>query len=364
MNKLDALSRRGKGMQALVRLIKTAITGCGACLLIVSSTQLQFGGVTHALDEDILTGPNAVSAQMPEEISVTMPVEQPLDETLVLSMFPPEPIAEETVEIVYERPYLAVPDGWTGNAVTFDDDGNPLLYGNDLIPMTAKTDGGTPEKSARADDTYFSEDTLFIGNSLVVGMQKVGVIDTTYYANIGMSVKQFFEKPMFLDPDGSGKLVTTAEAVVREGDFRRVYLMFGINELGWPSSSAFIDYYSRLIDLILQVRPDAVIYVQGLLPMNEAVYISSTETPSEYFTNTRIAEYNEKLAALASRKQVVYLNPGEVIADENGILPADATTDGIHLNAAYIRRWAEYLYTHTVDDVDPALFYQTEEITE
>ena len=98
--------------------------------------------------------------------------------------------------------------------------------------------------------------------------------------------------------------------------------------------------------------------------MNEAVYAATADMPSEYFTNTRIAEYNEKLAALASRKLVVYLNPGEVMADENWILPADATTDGIHLNANYLRRWADYLYTHTVDDVDAALFYQNETITE
>jgi len=364
MNKLDAISRRSKGMRALVRLIKTAITGCGACMLIVSSTQLQFGGVTHALDDENLRGPNVFAAQTPEVVSMLMPTEQPLDEAAVLAMFPVEQPEAEPTEIVYERPSLAVPEGWTGNAVTFDNDGNPLLYGNAIPSMTAKTNGGTPDKSDRAEDTYFSEDTLFIGNSLVVGMQKVGVIDTTYYANIGMSVKQFFEKPMFLDPNGSGKLVTTAEAVVREGDFRRVYLMFGVNELGWPGSSAFFDYYERLIDLILNVRPDAVIYVQGLLPMNEAVYASSNEASSEYFNNARIAEYNEKLSALAFRKQVVYLTPGEVLADESGILPADATTDGIHLNGTYIRRWAEYLRTHTVEDVDPALFYQNETITE
>ncbi|MBR5870474.1 MAG: hypothetical protein IKZ09_05520 [Clostridia bacterium] len=364
MNKLDAISRRSKGMRTLVRLIKTAITGCGACLLIASSTQLQFGGVTYALDNDILSGPNAVPAQIPAEISVVPDNGIPLDEAYVLQMFPPEQPAEAVEPIVYERPYLAAPEGWVGNAVTFDGNGSPLLYGNALVSMTAKTSGGTPEKSARADDTYFSEDTLFVGNSLVVGLQKVGVIDTTYYANIGMSVKQFFEKPMFLDPNGSGKTVTTAEAVVREGDYRRVYLMFGVNELGWPGSSAFIDYYERLIDLILNVRPDAVIYVQGLLPMNEAIYQATADLPSDLFTNERIALYNEKLKALAARKQVVYLNPGEVIADENGILPADATTDGIHLNGTYIRRWAEYLYTHTVDDVDPALFYQAEAITE
>ncbi len=365
MNKLDAISRRSKGMQALVRLIKTAITGCGACMLIVSSTQLQFGGVTsYALDEETVSGPRSCAAQIPEAPGIMMHTEESLIEADVLALFPPEPVQTEPSEIIYERPSLEAPEGWTGNAITFDDDGNPLLYGAPIAAMTAKTKSGTPEKSDRAEDIYYSEDTLFIGNSLVVGMQKVGVIDTKYYANIGMSVKQFFEKPMFLSPDGTGKTVTTAEAVVRDGDFRRVYLMFGVNELGWPSSSAFIDYYETLIDLLLSVRPDAVIYVQGLLPMNEAVYAASTEDASEYFTNARIADYNEKLSALAARKSVVYLNPGEVLADETGSLPADATTDGIHLNATLIRRWAEYLRTHTVEDVDPALFYQTETITE
>lgn len=364
MNKLDAISRRSKSMRALVRLIKIAITGCGACVLIASSTHLQFGGVTHALDNEGAMGHNAVSAQMPEARGNMLQLQTPLDEGAMLALFPPEVPVAEPAEIVYERPGLQKPEGWSGNAITFTEDGEPLLYGNEIVPMTAKTVPGVPAATTRADDSYFADETLFIGNSLVVGMQKVGVIDTTYYANIGMSVKQFFEKPMFLAPDGTGKLVTTAESVVRDGDFRRVYLMFGVNELGWPSTAAFIDYYESVIDLLLNVRPDAVIYVQALLPMNEAVYIASTEEPSDCFNNERIALYNEKLAALAARKQVIYLNPGEVLADETGILPADATTDGIHLNGTYIRRWADYLYSHTVADVDPALFYQTEEATE
>ena len=363
MNKLDAISRRSKPMRALVRLIKIAITGCGACVLIASSTQLQFGGVTYALDNESM-GHNAVSAQMPEARGDRLQLQTPLDEAAMLALFPPEVPDEVQEEIVYERPCLQKPDGWSGNAVTFTEDGEPLLYGNEITPMTARTTPGIPAASKRVEDSYFAGETLFIGNSLVVGMQKVGVIDTTYYANIGMSVKQFFEKPMFLAPDGSGKLVTTAEAIVRDGDFRRVYLMFGVNELGWPSTTAFIDYYESVIDLLLHIRPDAVIYVQALLPMNEAVYLASTAEPADCFNNERIALYNEKLAALAARKQVVYLNPGEVIADETGILPADATTDGIHLNGTYIRRWADYLYSHTVADVDPALFYETEEITE
>ena len=357
-------------MRTLVRLIKSAITGCGACLLIASSTQLQFGGVTHALDNDILTGPNAVPAQVPAQISYVLDNELPLDEAAMLAMFPPEPMEEPITEPVYERPSLAVPEGWVGNAITFDGDGNPSLYGTEIASMTAKTVFGTPAASERAEDTYFSEDTLFIGNSLVVGMQKTAAINTTYYANIGMSVKQFFEKPMMIAPDGeknadgSPKIVTTAEALVRNNDFRRVYLMFGVNELGWVSTSTFIDYYETLIDLILNVRPDAVIYVQEMLPINEADYQAKNDPAHDYFNNARIATFNESIKALAARKSVVYLTPAEVLVDETGGLPASATTDGIHLNASYIRRWADNLYTHTVDDVDPALFYQPDEITE
>lgn len=356
-------------MRALVRFIKIAITGCGACMLIASSTQLQFGGMTYALDNEGLFGHNAVSAQIPEARGEMLQLQVPLDEDATVALFAVEEPSSEPAETVDERPGIQRPEGWVGNAITFDDNGDPLLYGAEILPMTAMTTPGVPAAAARVDDSYFAEDTLFIGNSLVVGLQKTAVIDTTYYANIGMSVKQFFEKPMFAAPNGAQNggapdLITTAEAIVREGDFRRVYLMFGVNELGWPGISAFIDYYETLIDLILNIRPDAVIYLQGLLPMNEAVYAASTAAPSEYFTNERIMLYNEKLAALAARKSVVYLNPGEAVADETGVLPAEATTDGIHMNASYIRRWADYLYTHTVDDVDFAQYPQGGELTE
>ena len=77
-------------------------------------------------------------------------MEQPLDEALVLSVFPPETPAEEIAEIVYERPYLAVPDGWTGNAVTFDDDGNIIseyVYSEDTGNVGANGSGSCIARS-------------------------------------------------------------------------------------------------------------------------------------------------------------------------------------------------------------------------
>ncbi len=361
MNKLDAISRRGKGTRALVRLIKIAITGCSACMLIASSSHLRLGGMTYALDDNsILTGPTAASVCTPEDQSKPLPFHAVLNEDEILSLFP----EEKPKPPVYERPSLSRPDGWTGNAVTTDTTGKHLLYGEAIPPRTGMTESCIPTVSGRVPSSYFSEDTVFIGNSLVVGMQKVSAIDTTYYATIGMSVNQFFDKPLVASPDGEKDkygapvFVSPAEALVRCDNFKRVYLMFGVNELGWSSITAFINQYEAIIDFILAVRADAVIYVQGLLPVNEAVYQSANATPLDCITNARIAQFNERLFTMAQRKQVVFLNPGEALADASGQLPANATADGIHLNGALLRKWADYLYTHTVEDVDPALFYE------
>ena len=36
------------------------------------------------------------------------------------------------------------------------------------------------------------------------------------------------------------------------------------------------------------------------------------------------------------------------LLDEDGALPADGSTDGVHLTKPYYKTWLEYLRTHTV----------------
>ena len=41
----------------------------------------------------------------------------------------------------------------------------------------------------------------------------------------------------------------------------------------------------------------------------------------------------------------------KTVSDENGALPADASTDGVHLNKAYCQKWLAYLKNHTVEGI-------------
>ncbi len=364
MNKLDAISQRSKRLRAAVRLIKTAITGVCACALIVTYTHLDRGSVTYAFD-DANHGATMSSSDLPtpnEREVPTVPAcsVAAMDEAAITAQFaPPEP---ETV--VYERPGLTAPEGYRGNIVTYNADGLLCIYGTPVTPMTAKTEGVIPAAQQAVADDYF-RDAVCIGNSLVVGMQKSGLLPTAFYANIGLNVRQFFEKPFIPSPDGatnedgSAMLVTAAEALARKDDFKKVYLMFGINELGWLDIGTFTDYYEAIIDTILTIRPDAVIYMQKILPINEAVYALGAD-PSEYYTNERISRFNAEIASIAQQKQVVLLDPGTAVADASGQLEATATADGIHLSGAYINRWKTYLATHTVPDVDISVFYEKE----
>jgi hypothetical protein len=51
---------------------------------------------------------------------------------------------------------------------------------------------------------------------------------------------------------------------------------------------------------------------------------------------------------LAAEKDAIYLNVGESVSDKRGVLPDEASSDGIHLNKKYCIKWEEYLRMHEI----------------
>jgi len=201
--------------------------------------------------------------------------------------------------------------------------------------------GALPESPAVSDD-YF-DDALFIGNSLVVALQKVYPLDTRFFATVGLNILHVFSQEIVTLPDGSTSTIFDALAVL---DYNKVYLMFGINELGFGTPGGFILYYNRLIDQILACAPHATVYVQSIIPIHE-----EKATNAGYNTaivnNTNIVSFNSALEQMCRDKGVCFVDVYDAFADANGSLPAESTPDGIHLNTADIYHWMEYLKTHT-----------------
>ena len=198
-------------------------------------------------------------------------------------------------------------------------------------------------ESSPVEDSYFS-DAVFIGDSRTVGFFLYsGLEGSTSYASQGLNVKAALTGQTVSQADGTK--ISVIDALRNNPQFSKVYIMLGLNELGWVNLDIFQDYYEQLIDAVREINPDAIIYVQSLLPVSQ----KKSESSSTY-NNTRVAMFNERVIAVAENKKAFYVNVAEAVEDENGYLPADVTADGVHLQKTACEQWLAYLKTHTVSE--------------
>lgn len=192
--------------------------------------------------------------------------------------------------------------------------------------------------SEPVDNSYF-DDAVFIGDSRTEGLiTNTGLSNTTAYTYKGLMVDTVFTKPVIR----RGENRVSVMDALKTTSFSKIYIMFGINENGWPYNDVFIHKYEEIIDAVREINPDAVIYVQEIMPVTNQV--SATHS---YIRNGKIAEFNRLLHQMAQEKQVYFIDTASAVAASDGSLPADAAFDGIHLKKDYCKKWLDYLKSHT-----------------
>lgn len=192
------------------------------------------------------------------------------------------------------------------------------------------------------EDDFFSN-SLFIGNSLVHGLWAFGGIKTgSWCAATSASVvnlDRVKNEAFWGDPEDAP---TVKEAIYR-GSFDKVYILLGINEIGFEPED-FIPIYSGLLDTIEYAHPNAEIYIMGLTPITE-----EKDACGYPFTMERIRSYNEALLKLAEERECWYVDLCEAMAGEDGFLEEEVSTDGVHFIQEKYPDWGEYLRTHYAD---------------
>lgn len=179
---------------------------------------------------------------------------------------------------------------------------------------------------------------LFIGDSRTVGIGKyAGIKDADFFASTGMSVYTLFTKKVDMT-DRKGVLL---EDLLAERKYDRIYLMLGINELGYNFDRT-VKTYGQAVDTLRALQPQAYIHIQANLHVTKEK--SSTDT---LFTNANIDRLNQALAQLADDRVVFYLDVNPAFDDEEGNLGADLTWDGVHLLSKHYKLWADWLLENT-----------------
>ena len=200
-----------------------------------------------------------------------------------------------------------------------------------------------PEGEAVEDDWF--ADAAFLGDSLTDGLLLYsGIKGADNLSYKGMTV-QTVRTDKVIRQDGAK--YTPLEALSRK-TYSKVYILLGVNELGWYNDQRFYDGYAQLVDLVREAQPDAQIYLQTLLPVT-----AEKSERHEWLKNEKIAVYNALIARLAEEKEVYLVDAHAALADENGVLPAGESTDGVHLTRSGYEIWADYLRRHTVAPETP-----------
>lgn len=190
-------------------------------------------------------------------------------------------------------------------------------------------------------EDYF-KDALFIGDSRIVGLSQYGNLDQAdFAAEVGLTVFRLFDKK-FLETDNSRKK-ETIEDLLKEKQYKKIYLMVGINELGTGDEERFQKAYREAVEKIETLQPDAVIFLQGLMHVTE-----KKSKAEKYINNEHINIRNNGIAQLADGKRVFYLDINPLYDDETGNLNPQFTGDGVHLKAQYYGAWRTYLMQYGI----------------
>lgn len=208
-----------------------------------------------------------------------------------------------------------------------------------LPSETVSSPAVPPGSTAQNTPAGYFDDALFIGDSRTEGLRNFdGLDNATYYAVKGLMVSTIFTKPAV---EINGKKIPVMQAL-KEKKYGKIYIMLGVNELGWGSFDTFIKDYQKAVDQIKISQPGAAVYVQSILPVT-----AQKSRTDKIYNNQKIESYNKAIEKMAAKNNVHYLAVNTAVSDSAGNLPANGSADGVHLNREYCKKWCEYLRSHT-----------------
>ena len=200
----------------------------------------------------------------------------------------------------------------------------------------SSSQGEAPYDGAALKDDF--SDACFIGDSRTVGLEyNSDKAKASFFASTGLNVSTAFTDTVCLLSNGNYGTVIEA---VGERKFHRVFVMFGINEIGWPYPDVFVENYVNLLNEIKKAQPAADIYVESVLPVSAS---APMQNDNSIFTNENVDAFNGYVKEAAQKAGVKYLDINPYFKDSSGNLPEEAAADGIHFNRDVCLKWIDIL---------------------
>ena len=210
---------------------------------------------------------------------------------------------------------------------------------NTSSPLPAEDTSAAKNTSSDSSAPIDFSSTLFIGDSRTEGLKEYGGLnEAEFFANSGMSTFNLLSASLTLK-DGSKK---TLEELLSERSYERIYLMLGINELGYPSSTV-IRQYSAIVDRIQALQPNARLVLEANLHVTKK---KSDSDPT--YGNGKLNALNNAIYQIAVDKGCGYVDVNGLFDDGQGNLDSKYSVDNAHIMGKYYTVWAQWLRTQHV----------------
>lgn len=194
-------------------------------------------------------------------------------------------------------------------------------------------------------DSYFN-DAVFLGDSRTLGISDyAGLEGADFFCDNGMTIYKLLEDTGVTWQRTGEKM--DMKKVLQENHYGKIYIMLGMNELGYGDTTMYLKQYLKVIRKLREWQPEAVIYVMANLHVSR----EKNDMESE-FNNININDKNVASARLADGRNVFYLDCNPIFTDEEGYLQAELSFDGVHLYAQHYDKWREFLMEHGVERND------------
>ena len=185
---------------------------------------------------------------------------------------------------------------------------------------------------------YFT-DALFIGDSRTKGLQLYGTLDNAdYFAEPGLSLYTLERAKLEVREYGKLKL----EELLEKEQYGKIYLMLGINELGYNFDTT-VEKYQELVAQLRMMQPEAILYVCANLHVTE-----TRDAHDKVHNNTNIDKINTYISTMADNRDIFYLDINELFDDKEGNLDKEIASDDSHVQVTAYEDWCNWLKENTI----------------
>lgn len=162
---------------------------------------------------------------------------------------------------------------------------------------------------------------IFLGNSITDNCEWAELFQNNRIKNRGIG-----------GDDTDGILERLNEVISSNPE--KIFIMIGTNDLAYGKSvDHVVSNYYKIIDSIQLKSPDTKIFIQSVLPVEDAIHTTRQ--------NTDIMSINTELQKLSSQKDAIYIDLFTIFKTENNKLNPKYSIDGLHINGLGYQVWKE-----------------------